>query len=144
MSAEHVVIATHYPVLDREHLPPGRAHVVRDGLGKTGVYRDPDGRLHAVSLHCTHLGAAWCRSTRRRPAGTARVTARASTARSSKARRPDRCPVAHPDEPPDRFSSSLIRSASVSWSSRMMMRHAASTAVPWSTSSLALAARRSW
>jgi glycine/D-amino acid oxidase-like deaminating enzyme/nitrite reductase/ring-hydroxylating ferredoxin subunit len=39
-----------------EKLPPGRAHVVRDGLGKMGVYRDPDGGLHAVSLRCTHLG----------------------------------------------------------------------------------------
>ena len=39
-----------------EALPPDQAHVVRDGLGKTGVYRDPDGSLHAVSMRCTHLG----------------------------------------------------------------------------------------
>ncbi|HEX6347349.1 FAD-dependent oxidoreductase [Umezawaea sp.] len=39
-----------------EDLPPGQAHVVRDGLGKTGVYRDRAGRLHGVSLRCTHLG----------------------------------------------------------------------------------------
>jgi glycine/D-amino acid oxidase-like deaminating enzyme/nitrite reductase/ring-hydroxylating ferredoxin subunit len=38
------------------HLPPGQAHVVRDGLGKIGVYRDPEGELHGVSLRCTHLG----------------------------------------------------------------------------------------
>jgi Rieske Fe-S protein len=37
-------------------VPPGEARVVRDGVGKTGVYRDADGRLHAVSLRCTHLG----------------------------------------------------------------------------------------
>jgi glycine/D-amino acid oxidase-like deaminating enzyme/nitrite reductase/ring-hydroxylating ferredoxin subunit len=37
-------------------LSPGDARVVRDGLGKTGVYRDDEGRLHAVSLRCTHLG----------------------------------------------------------------------------------------
>ncbi|WP_285750860.1 FAD-dependent oxidoreductase [Lentzea sp. NBRC 105346] len=37
-------------------LPRGQAHVVRDGLGKTGVYRDHDGELHAVSMRCTHLG----------------------------------------------------------------------------------------
>jgi glycine/D-amino acid oxidase-like deaminating enzyme/nitrite reductase/ring-hydroxylating ferredoxin subunit len=37
-------------------VPRGEARVVRDGLGKTGVYRDPDGTLHAVSLRCTHLG----------------------------------------------------------------------------------------
>jgi glycine/D-amino acid oxidase-like deaminating enzyme/nitrite reductase/ring-hydroxylating ferredoxin subunit len=36
--------------------PPGEARVVRDGLGKKGVYRDEDGDLHAVSLRCTHLG----------------------------------------------------------------------------------------
>ena len=29
---------------------------MRRGLGKTGVYRDDQGRLHAVSLRCTHLG----------------------------------------------------------------------------------------
>lgn len=39
-----------------EHLPVGRAHVVRDGLGKMGVYRDEAGELHGVSLRCTHLG----------------------------------------------------------------------------------------
>jgi glycine/D-amino acid oxidase-like deaminating enzyme/nitrite reductase/ring-hydroxylating ferredoxin subunit len=37
-------------------VPPGEARVVRDGVGKTGVYRDDDGGLHAVSLRCTHLG----------------------------------------------------------------------------------------
>jgi nitrite reductase/ring-hydroxylating ferredoxin subunit len=37
-------------------LERGEARVVRQGLGKTGVYRDDDGALHAVSLRCTHLG----------------------------------------------------------------------------------------
>ncbi|HEY7593416.1 MAG TPA: FAD-dependent oxidoreductase [Actinophytocola sp.] len=37
-------------------VPPGEARVVRDRQGKTGVYRDEDGKLHAVSLRCTHLG----------------------------------------------------------------------------------------
>jgi Rieske Fe-S protein len=37
-------------------VPPGEARVVRDGLGKKGVYRDEQGGLHAVSLRCTHLG----------------------------------------------------------------------------------------
>ena len=40
--------------------------------------------------------------------------------------------------------SALMRWASSSWSSRMMMRQAASMGVPWSTSSLARAAMRSW
>ena len=39
-----------------DDVPPGQGRVVRDGLGKTGVYRDDDGALHAVSLRCTHLG----------------------------------------------------------------------------------------
>ena len=37
-------------------LAPGQARVVRDGLGRKGVYRDDDGDVHAVSLRCTHLG----------------------------------------------------------------------------------------
>ncbi|SDH05190.1 Glycine/D-amino acid oxidase [Lentzea fradiae] len=39
-----------------EDLRPGQGHVVRDGAGKTGVYRDAEGTLHGVSLRCTHLG----------------------------------------------------------------------------------------
>jgi Rieske Fe-S protein len=37
-------------------LAPGSAGVVRSGTERTGVYRDPDGGLHAVSMRCTHLG----------------------------------------------------------------------------------------
>jgi len=37
-------------------IPPGEARVMRDGLGKTGVFRAEDRALHAVSLRCTHLG----------------------------------------------------------------------------------------
>jgi glycine/D-amino acid oxidase-like deaminating enzyme/nitrite reductase/ring-hydroxylating ferredoxin subunit len=36
--------------------PPGEARVVREGLGRTGVYRDESGEVHAVSMRCTHLG----------------------------------------------------------------------------------------
>ncbi|ONI86503.1 hypothetical protein ALI144C_11420 [Actinosynnema sp. ALI-1.44] len=36
--------------------PADNVRIVRDGLGKTGIYRDPDGKEHAVSLRCTHLG----------------------------------------------------------------------------------------
>jgi glycine/D-amino acid oxidase-like deaminating enzyme/nitrite reductase/ring-hydroxylating ferredoxin subunit len=39
-----------------KEVPPGEARVVRDGLGKIGVFRDQNGDLHAVSLRCTHLG----------------------------------------------------------------------------------------
>jgi glycine/D-amino acid oxidase-like deaminating enzyme/nitrite reductase/ring-hydroxylating ferredoxin subunit len=37
-------------------LAPGSAGVVRSGTERTGVYRDHDGGLHAVSMRCTHLG----------------------------------------------------------------------------------------
>lgn len=37
-------------------VPPGTARVVRSGADRTGVYRDEDGALHAVSMRCTHLG----------------------------------------------------------------------------------------
>jgi len=39
-----------------DEIPPGEARVLRDGIGKKGVYRDEKGALHAVSLRCTHLG----------------------------------------------------------------------------------------
>jgi glycine/D-amino acid oxidase-like deaminating enzyme/nitrite reductase/ring-hydroxylating ferredoxin subunit len=39
-----------------DDVPSGEARVLRDGLGRAGVYRDQDGQLHAVSLRCTHLG----------------------------------------------------------------------------------------
>ena len=39
-----------------DDVPPGEARVVRDGLGRKGVYRDEHGEVHAVSLRCTHLG----------------------------------------------------------------------------------------
>jgi len=39
-----------------EEVPSGEARVLRDGLAKTGVYRDEQGGLHAVSMRCTHLG----------------------------------------------------------------------------------------
>jgi glycine/D-amino acid oxidase-like deaminating enzyme/nitrite reductase/ring-hydroxylating ferredoxin subunit len=38
------------------NLARGEARVVRDALGKIGVYRDEQGSVHAVSLRCTHLG----------------------------------------------------------------------------------------
>jgi glycine/D-amino acid oxidase-like deaminating enzyme/nitrite reductase/ring-hydroxylating ferredoxin subunit len=43
-------------VTDIEAVPRGEARVLRDGLRQTGVYRDEQGELHAVSLRCTHLG----------------------------------------------------------------------------------------
>jgi glycine/D-amino acid oxidase-like deaminating enzyme/nitrite reductase/ring-hydroxylating ferredoxin subunit len=37
-------------------LAPGAAGVLRSGTERTGVYRDDEGGLHAVSMRCTHLG----------------------------------------------------------------------------------------
>ena len=42
--------------LTPRNIPRGEARTLRDGAGKKGVYRDCDGKLHAVSLRCTHLG----------------------------------------------------------------------------------------
>lgn len=39
-----------------EGIAKGEARVLRDGVGKKGVYRDDGGKLHAVSLRCTHMG----------------------------------------------------------------------------------------
>ena len=39
-----------------DEVPPGEGRVMRDGVGKTGVFRDEAGGVHAVSLRCTHLG----------------------------------------------------------------------------------------
>ncbi|WP_343944529.1 FAD-dependent oxidoreductase, partial [Pseudonocardia zijingensis] len=37
-------------------VPPGAAGVLRNGTDRTGIYRDEDGAVHAVSMRCTHLG----------------------------------------------------------------------------------------
>jgi glycine/D-amino acid oxidase-like deaminating enzyme/nitrite reductase/ring-hydroxylating ferredoxin subunit len=37
-------------------LAPGEGRVIGDGLAQKAVHRDDDGRLHAVSARCTHLG----------------------------------------------------------------------------------------
>ena len=39
-----------------EDLAPGEGAVIGSGLGQKAVHRDYDGRLHAVSARCTHLG----------------------------------------------------------------------------------------
>ena len=41
---------------DTDQIPPGEGAIVRHGLGQAAVHRDGDGRLHAVSARCTHLG----------------------------------------------------------------------------------------
>ncbi|MDN4037781.1 FAD-dependent oxidoreductase [Massilia sp. YIM B02443] len=39
-------------------IAPGEGAVLRDGLRRIAVYRDPQGALHALSAKCTHLGCA--------------------------------------------------------------------------------------
>lgn len=41
-----------------EAIAPGDGAVLRDGVRRVAVYRDPGGALHAVSARCTHLGCA--------------------------------------------------------------------------------------
>jgi glycine/D-amino acid oxidase-like deaminating enzyme/nitrite reductase/ring-hydroxylating ferredoxin subunit len=40
---------------DPADIPPGEARIIQRGWMKVGVYRDPLGKLHAVSPICTHL-----------------------------------------------------------------------------------------
>lgn len=40
---------------DPADIPPGEARIIQQGWMKVGVYRDPLGKLHAVSPICTHL-----------------------------------------------------------------------------------------
>jgi glycine/D-amino acid oxidase-like deaminating enzyme/nitrite reductase/ring-hydroxylating ferredoxin subunit len=43
-------------VKDIEDIQPGKAAVIRDGLRRLAVYKDPAGGLHTVSAVCPHLG----------------------------------------------------------------------------------------
>ena len=42
--------------VSREDIPPGGGAVLRDGLKKVAVYRDPHGQLYEFSAVCPHLG----------------------------------------------------------------------------------------
>jgi Rieske Fe-S protein len=39
-----------------DELTPGQGALIRSGLKKIAAYRDADGRLHARSAVCTHMG----------------------------------------------------------------------------------------
>jgi Rieske Fe-S protein len=41
-----------------DDIAPDSGALVREGLIKTAVYRDPRGGLHALSAACPHLGCA--------------------------------------------------------------------------------------
>jgi glycine/D-amino acid oxidase-like deaminating enzyme/nitrite reductase/ring-hydroxylating ferredoxin subunit len=60
---ENIAVAGHFAsyvspgdVADVAEIPPGAGAVVRRGLKKIAVYRDPSGALHERSAVCTHLG----------------------------------------------------------------------------------------
>jgi nitrite reductase/ring-hydroxylating ferredoxin subunit len=44
-----------------DEIAPGSGAILRRGITKIAVYRDPDGRLHERTAACTHLGCvvAW-------------------------------------------------------------------------------------
>ncbi|MFN2506364.1 MAG: FAD-dependent oxidoreductase, partial [Acidimicrobiales bacterium] len=44
--------------MDVSDLGPGQGGVVRSDGGAVGAYRDPSGKLHAVSVTCTHMGCS--------------------------------------------------------------------------------------
>lgn len=48
-------------VRDAEEIQPGTGAVIRRGLSKIALYRDPSGKLHERSAVCPHLGCivAW-------------------------------------------------------------------------------------
>ena len=39
-----------------DEIPPGGAGILRQGVSPVAVHRDREGRLHARSAICTHLG----------------------------------------------------------------------------------------
>ena len=39
-----------------EEVAPGEGAIVRDGVRQAAVHRDKDGKLHALSARCTHMG----------------------------------------------------------------------------------------
>ena len=46
---------------DIEHLELDQATVIREGMDRKGVYKDPSGKVHIVDTTCTHIGCevAW-------------------------------------------------------------------------------------
>jgi Rieske Fe-S protein len=57
MVAQYTGWVTPGEVKSVEEIPPGSGAVMRRGLRKVAVYRDPGGALHECSAVCPHLGA---------------------------------------------------------------------------------------
>ena len=52
---QYVDLLTPGEIKSVEDVPPGQGAVMREGLSKIAVYRDPQGRVHKCSAVCTHL-----------------------------------------------------------------------------------------
>ena len=106
-------------------------------------------QLPEILLACCP-GCRWCPQRRSRPerlssgqhawAAAAKLAARGGATGLS----PSQVAAVGFGDSAARRYSALMRWASSSWSSRITMRQAASMGVPWSTSSRARAAMRSW
>lgn len=127
------------------HRQPGNRVRRRPGSrGGPVADRDVPGLRH---LGCRGPGVVLCAPTPGRCEAAARTWDGCPVCPAvgdQRARRPCQAGVFDCDWPPWVRSCSLMRWASSSWSSRMTMRQAASMGVPWSTSSRARAAMRSW
>jgi glycine/D-amino acid oxidase-like deaminating enzyme/nitrite reductase/ring-hydroxylating ferredoxin subunit len=56
VAAQFVEYATPGEVTDVSDIAPGSGAIIRDGLQKLAVYRDPSGKAHSYSAKCPHLG----------------------------------------------------------------------------------------
>jgi glycine/D-amino acid oxidase-like deaminating enzyme/nitrite reductase/ring-hydroxylating ferredoxin subunit len=52
---QYVDLVTPGQIKSVDEIPAGQGAVMRDGLSKIAVYRDPNGRVHECSAVCTHL-----------------------------------------------------------------------------------------
>ena len=52
---QYVDLVTPGQIRSADEIPAGQGAVMREGLSKVAVYRDPQGRLHKCSAVCTHL-----------------------------------------------------------------------------------------
>jgi glycine/D-amino acid oxidase-like deaminating enzyme/nitrite reductase/ring-hydroxylating ferredoxin subunit len=61
VAAQYADYVTPGDVKSVEEIAPGSGAIVRQGLSKVAVYRDPAGSLHEYAAACTHLGCivAW-------------------------------------------------------------------------------------
>ncbi len=66
MAAQYADWLTGSEVEGVDEIANGEGAVLRRGLGKIAVHRDREGRLHALSAKCTHLGCVvqWNRTER--------------------------------------------------------------------------------